>query len=288
MKNTIISIASIFIVALLAFLSGITLTDSNKKETITIKEKSAKNIPHYSLFSHHLPNPEERKPQISVEASSVVYANPDLATITFGVETHDENIRNAQKNNSAKMQKIISNLNQLGIPTNKIQTSDFNLDINYEEAKYYSGFWKEKIIPKVLFYGVKNNIIVRVEDENIKNIDEIINQSIENGANTISSIEFTLKDFAPLRKKAYKKATEMVRQRANYIAEGMNVKLGKLMHINPSHSDYQNYSWQSRSQNVMQNVSFDSNSGGSADSGSISGGQVQVRVNLSVSYEIEQ
>ncbi len=217
---------------------------------------------------------------ISVRATSTIYIEPDLAIVTFGITTYDNKIDAAQRKNSEKMKEVIEAFKTLGIEEMNMQTSNYNVYTSYD---YSDDTWpfKEKDVPEVEYYEVSHMLTVRIE--NLENVEELLNVAVEKGVTNISSIEFTLKDFAEAREKAYLKAVETAKARADYIAKGLGVNLGPVLSLTASHDDY-DYSWYGSSM-ANQSVQFQDFSG--SGGGSISTGEIEVKVNVNARYGIE-
>ncbi|MFJ7639679.1 SIMPL domain-containing protein [Peribacillus sp. NPDC097225] len=153
---------------------------------------------------NYLDNPHALK----VSGSETLQAAPDQATITLGVITEDEDPRKAQQANSQSIARVIAGLKSIGISEDQLKTSEYRIDPQYD---YVGG--------KELFKNYKVHYIIQVQTTEIEAIGIIIDTAVSNGANSISSIRFSLSTpevyynqaLSLALKNAYEKALSMAR-----------------------------------------------------------------------------
>lgn len=220
---------------------------------------------------------------LSVSASATVFTEPDVAMIDFGIESYNEDLRTAQTENAERMERITEIFQDLGVKEQHLQTSDYDVYTRYKERD--DSWWSrnETQIPEIEYFRVSQNLTVRIEE--LEKIESIIASAVDEGVNSIGSIQFTLKDFADAREQAYEKAGNMIQKRAQNIANSMGVNAGRPLNISSHHEVHHPYLGRGRAQ--MQNVMFDSPAGMDFETGSISTGQIEVKVNIHARYSIE-
>lgn len=153
---------------------------------------------------NYLDNPHALK----VSGSETLQAAPDQAAITLGVITEDEDPRKAQQANSQSIARVIAGLKSIGISEDQLKTSEYRIDPQYD---YVGG--------KELFKNYKVHYIIQVQTTEIEAIGIIIDTAVSNGANSISSIRFSLSTpevyynqaLSLALKNAYEKALSMAR-----------------------------------------------------------------------------
>ncbi|MFJ7848430.1 SIMPL domain-containing protein [Peribacillus sp. NPDC097206] len=153
---------------------------------------------------NYLDNPHALK----VSGSETLQAAPDQATITLGVITEDEDPQKAQQANSQSIARVIAGLKSIGISEDQLKTSEYRIDPQYD---YVGG--------KELFKNYKVHYIIQVQTTEIEAIGIIIDTAVSNGANSISSIRFSLSTpevyynqaLSLALKNAYEKALSMAR-----------------------------------------------------------------------------
>ncbi|MGM9955134.1 MAG: SIMPL domain-containing protein [Peribacillus sp.] len=153
---------------------------------------------------NYLDNPHALK----VSGSETLQAAPDQAAITLGVITEDEDPQKAQQANSQSIARVIAGLKSIGISEDQLKTSEYRIDPQYD---YVGG--------KELFKNYKVHYIIQVQTTEIEAIGIIIDTAVSNGANSISSIRFSLSTpevyynqaLSLALKNAYEKALSMAR-----------------------------------------------------------------------------
>lgn len=158
---------------------------------------------------------DERKPnRLTVTGEGNVSAVPDQAIITLGVITEDMNLSTAQKENAAKTSSVINALMSLGITQQDIQTSSYRIDpqYNYENGQQiFRG------------YRVEHQLTVKVKD--ISKTGQVIDQAVASGANSVSSILFTVSNPEAFYNQALTMAIQNAQQKAVVMARSLQVTL---------------------------------------------------------------
>lgn len=161
---------------------------------------------------------------ITVSGTGKVYLTPDIATITIGVHTEDENAARAVNSNNAQADKVAEVLKEMGVDEKDIQTSNFNIfpQQQYDEFGNQSG----------TVYVVDNTVFVTVRDLDL--LGEILGTVVGAGANSIFGIQFDVSDKSQALSKARKAAIEDAQVKAEELAEAAGVTLGEVQSINES------------------------------------------------------
>ncbi len=71
-------------------------------------------------------------PSLNLSAYGEVKAAPDMATITFGVQTEAVTAQQAMRDNATQMTRVVAALRRAGIAERDIQTSGLNLSAQYD------------------------------------------------------------------------------------------------------------------------------------------------------------
>lgn len=159
---------------------------------------------------------EELKNTISVNGVGTVSLTPDMATITVGVSTDNEDAKTAVSQNSKQVTNIMSALANLDIQEEDIKTVNFSV---YPRQKYDDN---GNVIS--VTYFVSNSVKVTVKDLDL--LGELLNQVVGAGANTINSISFGLIDREGANQHAISLAMENALERATILAEASGSDLG--------------------------------------------------------------
>ncbi|MBD7965253.1 SIMPL domain-containing protein [Fictibacillus norfolkensis] len=152
--------------------------------------------------------------RLIVSGEGSVSAVPDRALLTIGVITENPNLSVAQKENADKTASVIRTLMSLGISQSDIQTSSFRIEpqYNYENGQQqFRG------------YRVEHQLQVTVKD--IRQTGQAIDQAVANGANSISSIQFTVANPDAFYNQALSLAIQNAQQKAISMARVLQVTL---------------------------------------------------------------
>ena len=201
---------------------------------------------------------------ILVSGDGVVESEPDLATIRLGVSFQDKTADKVYQQTNATINQVINALQKQGVKKEDIKTEGIGL---YPQYDYTDG--KQKFTG----YQMYHNLSVQVKK--IDRISNVIDNATLAGANTISGISFGFQDPEKLRRQARVKAIDAAFRKAKEIAEGANLKLGKVLQITETTYPYE----------------FDRGmemGGGGAQSATIAPGTNAIRVSLTIRYEIKE
>jgi hypothetical protein len=149
-----------------------------------------------------------------------VNATPDLARIDIGVTNQAANAQDASAQNAAKVNAVLAQLRQVLGHSADLKTVNYNLAPNYT-------YPRDGGQPTLNGYIASNSVQVTTPDLSI--VGKVIDSAIKAGANTIQSLQFTLKDDQPARSEALKLAAKQARSHIEAIASGLNVKTGRIL-----------------------------------------------------------
>ncbi len=180
------------------------------------------------IMSPSLAMPEnDQKDQgtITSTATTTMEVEPDTASFSAAIVTENKNLDRAIEENNKLSQKVYDSLKKLLEEEGVIKTSSFQTGPVYE-------YNKTSRKSELKGYRVSNRVYVET-----KKMDEIgifLQTAIDNGANNINNLSFTVSDkdkyCAGLLKKAAKKASE----KAEIIAEALEVDISGIKRVNSS------------------------------------------------------
>jgi uncharacterized protein YggE len=157
---------------------------------------------------------------MTVSGQGEVRAVPDEAQLSAGVVTHARDAAGALAANSRAMNNVFDALKRLGIPEKSIQTSDFSVSAQYQTDQHGNA------TQKISGYEVSNNVAVVVDD--LGKLGPAIDALVSSGANSMGSIEFTIRDPKPLLTEARAEAVKDALQRAETYSKAAGVTLGPI------------------------------------------------------------
>lgn len=154
---------------------------------------------------------------LTVSGKGTVKALPDLASVSIGVETQGSTANETLRENSEKMNAIISSIIDLGVSKQNISTSGFYL--------YPVYIYPDKESPKLVGYRVSNTISVTVSKFDI--IGKIIDTSVSSGANEIRGVSFLFSENLQkqLINQALESAVNDAKNKAEVALKPLNLKV---------------------------------------------------------------
>lgn len=158
---------------------------------------------------------------ITVVGTGDVKIKPDLAYVTFGVETTNADLAVAQSENATKMTAVLDRLKSLGIAEKDLQTVGYNVYPRYD---------KEQGAPTG--YSVQNGVRAAVRD--ITKVGSTIDAAVAAGANQVMGISFDLADKNAAMQQAREAAVNDARVKAEQYAKLINGTLGVVLTVSES------------------------------------------------------
>jgi hypothetical protein len=211
--------------------------------------------------------------RFTVSGTGTVYAKADIANIQVGLKTGTKKTpAEATIESTTKMNSIVAELKKLGIEDKDIKTSNYNLNPVYN----YTNDRGQELIG----YEVSQNLTLKIRD--LTKIGDVIAKTTEQGANQIGNISFTIDDEFALMNQARELAIQKAQEKAALIAAQSGMKLGEIKGVfensNPTPPIMYSYS----------NAKMDASGGGAEiSSPSIQSGQNEIKVEVSLSYEVK-
>jgi uncharacterized protein YggE len=158
----------------------------------------------------------ENRRTISVSGSAKVTAVPDIAYATLGVVVENADAKVAQTENAKLMDKVIKAIREAGVSEDDIKTQGYSISPKYD----YSRDTGES---KIVGYSVRNSVEVTIRDT--AKTGSIIDAAVAAGANLSGGIRFGLSDSEKYYKQALAKAVAVAKERAETIADALDVQL---------------------------------------------------------------
>ena len=160
-------------------------------------------------------------PILSVSGSGMVQGTPDQAAVTLGIVTRAETAGEAQQENAAKATAIRNALAALGIEDKDIKTEDYNFSPEYSRERNERGV--------IIGYTASNT--TRVKVRNVALAGDVVDAALSSGANTVRSLDFSIRDTDCLRKRALESAVKDARDKADAIAHALGKSIVGVHHV---------------------------------------------------------
>ncbi|WP_236784562.1 MULTISPECIES: SIMPL domain-containing protein [Alteribacter] len=181
------------------------------------------------MYPYRYPQHQARNntSKLKVKGEGSVSAAPDRANITVGAVTESTEVSEAQQENAQIISQVTSAITTLGVPEESIQTVEYRIDTQYD---FVDG--------KQEFRSYRVTHLLQVTLDDITLTGSVIDEAVEAGANTISSISFSLSNPEVLYNQALELALQNAREKAETIAAELGVALStppvSVVEISPS------------------------------------------------------
>jgi len=214
---------------------------------------------------------------IWVSGTGKVAVTPDIALLRLGIEAQEASIAEAQAKASEAMDKVKSALTDNGVVEKDIQTQNFRI-------RQRTRWNDEQQMEVVIGYRVTNDVIAKIRE--LGKVGDIIDAVVTAGGDytRIDDLGFTVEDPTAYYAEAREKAMDDAKGKAEKIAALAGMKLGVPTYIN-----------ESASTPYLGGMGYEMAIPAPAPAPiivetppSISPGEVEIRVNLQVAYEIEK
>ena len=162
---------------------------------------------------------------ISVSGEGEASGKPDQARLSAGVLSQATTAAAALTANTTAMNRVFAALKTLGIPDNKIQTSNFSVQPQYPAYRPDAPEPRNTIVG----YQVSNQVTVIVDD--LSKLGPALDALVRSGANQLGGISFAIADPKPLAERARASAVGDGTAKARTLASAAGVTLGPLLSI---------------------------------------------------------
>lgn len=214
-------------------------------------------------------NMNNQQTGIWVSGQGKVTATPDITIVSLGISAQAATVAEAQSQAATAMDKVMSALKSNGVDSKDIQTQYFSI----QQVRRWDEITKQEVI---VGYSVNNTVTVKVRA--IDKAGSTIDAVAEAGGDLtrVNGISFTVEDPTAYQKLARDKAMADAKAKAEQMANLADVTLGKPTYI--SESSYYPV--------PMPTPIYRDAAGVSAPSTPISAGEMDITVNVQVTYEI--
>mmetsp|Transcript_9835 Transcript_9835/g.25800 ORF Transcript_9835/g.25800 Transcript_9835/m.25800 type:complete len:280 (+) Transcript_9835:58-897(+) len=233
---------------------------------------------------------------VSLSASASATASPTSAALSFAVELRDDSVLGARERAAAATSAISSALGGFdGIDKARhVQTMGFGLRPVFEWREN-TNTWggrdgrRGKMSRVTVGYEVRNEVSVRVEE--MGRVAEVLDAVVKAGGDDVQvvGVRYVVDDTVAVEAEARAKAVAKARKQAQELVVGAGGKLGKLVSVSVNNDEYYP---PGPPQPMMMMAKGGMNMEMAADAAgppetALSGGEFKVRVNVYVTYEIE-
>ncbi len=165
--------------------------------------------------------PQAEAETITVTGFGRAHGDPDMAQITIGVNVANEDVGVAVAESNEVMEALTELMASMGLDEADIQTVNFSI-WGEEQWDPQTGERREQRL-----YRVDSTLQLKVRQ--IDNLGEILEAAIDNGANNIHGLNFSIQDPEALVDEARAAAVQDARRRAEQLAAELGVSLGDVV-----------------------------------------------------------
>ena len=220
---------------------------------------------------------ENTKGTISVSTSANTEMAPDVAEISFAVQTTDlKSMQRATALNKEISDKVYAELNSLIDMKNGdyIKTSDFNASPIYSYANSKKTFER---------FEVSNRVIVHTKS--IDKIGKIIDSAINLGATNVDNLVFSVSDYENQCNDLIAESVKKAKARADFTAKALNSSVIGISNIHTScNANNYNHPRLYTAKNMISDLASESASGSYT---SISNGVVKINANVNANFFVK-
>ncbi|MBB6216228.1 hypothetical protein HNQ80_002327 [Anaerosolibacter carboniphilus] len=155
--------------------------------------------------------------QLKVVGTADVQVTPDMASVSLGVSTENQELKLAQEQNTQIVNRVIQGLIGAGIPQKDIQTQSYTIDPQYDYVEGRQIFRNYRVVHMLL-----------VTIRNIDRIGTVIDGAVANGANIINNIVFSTADPSRYYKQALTLAINDAINKASVIGQSIRAIVSKM------------------------------------------------------------
>lgn len=203
---------------------------------------------------------------LTVTGTGRAFLSPDIANISIGVHTENEDAVEAVSSNNQQTQQVMDALDSFDIAPEDIQTTNFSI---FPRQEYDN----EGNLQGITFV-VDNTVYVTLRD--IEQVGEVLDAAIKAGANSISGIQFDVQDRTEALSEARQSAVEDAQQQAEELAAAAGVELGPVQSIS---------TFSSPAPLPQQRVAMQAEA--AASQVPVSPGQLTLTVDVNIVYQIQ-
>ncbi|MFT4026165.1 MAG: SIMPL domain-containing protein [Novosphingobium sp.] len=169
---------------------------------------------------------------LTVNAEGRATRAPDVAVFTAGVASTGTTAGQALSANAAAMNRVIAALEQAGVASRDIQTSNLSLNPVYAEPRRLPNGTVEQGPPRITGYQVSNQVTVK--QRNLDQFGKVIDTLVSAGANQVNGPSFQVDNSDAATDEARIDAIRKARARAELYARAAGLKIVRVLTISES------------------------------------------------------
>lgn len=211
---------------------------------------------------------------ITVTGEAEVRVVPDEAVFTFGIETSNKDIDEAQRENDRRVKDVLALADKLGIERKYVQTNYLSIEPRYEDRGEHGSERRREFVG----YYARRDISITLK--NLSLFEELLSRSLKLGVNYVGGAQFRTSELRKHRDQARLMAIRAAKEKAVALAGELGAKIGRPVSI----SEDGGYGMRG-GRAMMQNAMDEAPDGG--DGSTLAPGQMAVNARVTVTFELE-
>ncbi len=143
---------------------------------------------------------------------------PDTAVVVLSVVTQNKAALEAQQQNARKSNAVMQAVKEAAGASPEVETSDYSLQPQRD--------WMGSM-PRIVGYEARNSVTVKTGT--LDNVGALIDAATRAGANSVESVNFTLRESNPARGRTLSEATKQAMAKAHSMAEALNGRIVRVV-----------------------------------------------------------
>ncbi|HEX2203954.1 MAG TPA: SIMPL domain-containing protein [Longimicrobium sp.] len=226
------------------------------------------------------PSPGWPPRTVSVSGEAEIRVVPDEAVLTLGVETFDADLGAAKAASDQRVAAVLAALRARGVPDDRVSTDYLVLQPRYE------GRSDNRHV--IIGHVVRKTVVVTLRD--VSAFDAVLGAAVGAGATHIHGVDFRTTQLRAHRDRARALAVDAAREKAEAMAGRLGQRVGRALTLSEGHSGWWSgygEGWGRRDSGMTQNVVQEAGGGGGGAGGeSTTPGQIAIKGNVSVVFEL--
>jgi uncharacterized protein len=218
---------------------------------------------------------------VSTYGSSQVYVQPNKVTILIAVKTFEKTLESARSENESATRRVMALATRYKIDKDDVQTNCISIQPVYPEGRNEYTYTP---VTKAVGYSIEQTIGFVIHKPNI--VGQLLNDAINAGANSISSVAFENTDLRKYRDQARLEAVKAAQEKATALADELEMKLGKPLFIQEESSSSDLASNIAMAGNNASNARYGQSNEAESNSISFALGKLAISATVQVVFEM--
>lgn len=207
----------------------------------------------------------------SAQGDAILKVEPDQVLITLGVDNRGKDLVLTKEENYKNVSKAIEYCRSKGVEDKHIQTDyvSINPRYNYREDNM-----------TVEYYQVSQSFTICLVDP--KMYEALMTDLLQMGINRLGGVQFRSSKMEEHRYTVRKMAIEAAKQKAKFMSNEVGIELGDIINV----AENVNTPYPQFNRGNYANMMRADESAGGGDGGSLSVGQISLKANVTIYYEL--